>query len=390
MAKTVSFHNGSAVSRGHNLRDEKAIKLQKHIDSALSHNNEYLIDIPPREAYSEIFGEALRAYNAKQNRPERRIDDYYTHVLGDKKKHPVYEAIIQVGDKNDTGVDAPAEKAVIKEFIECWNDRNPNLALIGAYLHMDETNGTIHAHLDYIPVATGYRKGLEKQNGLTKALEQQGFSTEKETIREMVVLGDGTEEEVKTVVTAQTRWQESERQALEKCCKSHGIETARKNEKRKHLETPEYKSYKKTLDKMENEYKAGVEFLASQAEKIETGGFRLDLLAAEREEEKKRVKLLKLQKEDMEDNLERLKEEHDVIREANKTAMADGLAAAGGMENYRTLISKAKADREVMNRLARLEALEKYIEKHFPGILESFNKATAMLKPKAKSNNIVR
>lgn len=51
--------------------------------------------------------------------------------------------------------------------------RNPNLELIGAYIHSDEA--TIHAHLDYIPVATGYKKGLVIQNGLVKALDQQGF-----------------------------------------------------------------------------------------------------------------------------------------------------------------------------------------------------------------------
>ena len=48
-----------------------------------------------------------------------------------------------------------------------WAERNPNLHLIGAYIHCDEPDGTVHLHCDYIPVAECSR-GMSIQNSLDK------------------------------------------------------------------------------------------------------------------------------------------------------------------------------------------------------------------------------
>jgi hypothetical protein len=230
MGKTITTHNGSAANRAHNIRNPKATDKQEHIDKALKSFNETIIDEPPRDAYKRIFGQALEEYNEKQKRPERRIRDYYNHIEADKKKHPVYEMIIQVGDRYDTGIDAPVERGILKEFIAGWPERNPNLELIGAYLHADERDGTLHAHIDYIPVAHGYRNGLHTQNGLVKALGQQGFDMDRQN-----------------GVTAQIRWEGRENRALEELCNRHGIEVERPGLGRKHLDTPEYKELAKAL-----------------------------------------------------------------------------------------------------------------------------------------------
>lgn len=177
MPKTISFHNGSSWSRGHNVRDKRFVKEQAHIDTSLSKNNVILMDELVRKAYDRIFGEAVAEYNAKQKRSDRRIDNYYNKIKNDKKKHIVYECIVQIGDKNDTGNNAPLEKEALKRFVEDWERRNPNLKLIGAYIHADEPDGTVHLHIDYIPVAECSR-GMKLQNSLDKALQQQGFKTE--------------------------------------------------------------------------------------------------------------------------------------------------------------------------------------------------------------------
>lgn len=205
MGKTISTHNGSAAHRGHNVRDPWAVDKQPHIDRALSGRNEILHDEKPREAYQRIFGDALRRYNEKQDRPERRIRDYYSHIERDAKKHAVYEMIVQIGDRNDTGLDAPVERACLKEFYAGWKERNPNLECIGAYIHADEKDGTVHMHLDYVPVAHGYKKGMETQTGLVKALSEQGFHKTGK-------------------LTAQIQWQHRENQALERICLARGIE----------------------------------------------------------------------------------------------------------------------------------------------------------------------
>lgn len=233
MGKTISTHNGSAAHRGHNVRDRWAVEGQGHIDPALSGNNLILHDEKPREAYQRIFGEALQRYNEKQDRPERRIRDYYSHIEKDAKKNAVYEMIIQVGDRNDTGLDAPAERECLIQFYEGWKARNPNLECIGAYLHADEKDGTIHMHIDYVPVAHGYKRGMETQTGLVKALGEMGFHKQ------------GKE-------TAQIQWECRENEALEAICREHGIEVEHPDRQEKHLDTKLYK-VKKELEQAQEQ-----------------------------------------------------------------------------------------------------------------------------------------
>lgn len=237
MGKTISTHNGSQAHRAHNIRDPKATGKQEHINPALSGNNETIVDISPQEAYTALFGGALEEYNLKQSkRPERQISDYLGHIRKDKKKHAVYEMIIQVGDRNDTGInpeETQTERRILKEFIAGWPERNQCLALIGAYIHADETDGTLHAHLDYIPVASGYKNGMRLQNGLVRALGAQGFEMKR-------VNGE----------TAQIRWEKRENGVLEQICNKYGIEVEHPREGRKHEHTSTYK-----LGKAEEERK---------------------------------------------------------------------------------------------------------------------------------------
>jgi hypothetical protein len=224
---TISTHNGSRVCVGHNLRNERSVG-NPDIDPSRTHLNETLIFEPVQHAYDRIFGQALKTYNEKQKRPERQIKSYYEHIKNDAKKHPVYEMIIQVGDCLNVGNDNPVARQILKDFIEDWQNRNPNLELVGAYLHADES--TLHAHLDYIPVATGYVRGMEIQNGLDKALRQQGF--------------DG-----KTAsLTPQILWEKSENAYLESLCVSRGFDVIHPERdkideaKRVHQSVEEYKT----------------------------------------------------------------------------------------------------------------------------------------------------
>ena len=225
MPKTISFHNGSAWSRGHNIRDERYTNKQEHIDPTLTVNNVTLRDVPVRQAYDEIFSSAVAEYNEKQKRADRRIDSYYDKIKADKKKNPVYEVIVQIGDKSDTGNSAVAERQALERFAQEWEQRNPNLRLIGAYIHADEPDGTVHAHLDYIPVAECSR-GMRIQNSLDRALQQQGFNSE--NIHK----------------TAQIAWQDREREALCAICRELNIDVQRNQgigKGRKYLTPQEYK-----------------------------------------------------------------------------------------------------------------------------------------------------
>lgn len=116
MPKTVSVHNGSAANREHNRRNPRTTGQMPHIQQDLVHHNETWIDIPVREAYKQIFQTAVDDYNRRQSRPERKIRDYYNQIRKSAKKHTAYELIIQIGDKNDTGLSADNEIACLREY----------------------------------------------------------------------------------------------------------------------------------------------------------------------------------------------------------------------------------------------------------------------------------
>lgn len=246
--KTITFHAGSKFSRGHNIRDPRYTDEQKHIDRSLSVNNEVICDEPVREAYQRIFGEAQDEYNARQRRADRRIDDYYIKVRDSKVQHPVYEVLVQIGDKDDTGNAATEEKAVLREFAQTWNERNPNLHMIGAYIHADEPNGTVHMHLDYIPVAdcTG-KRGMRLQNSYVAALGQQGFVA------------------TKASETAQMMWEDSQRECLEEMCRQHGI-SAKANQGLTHTHLS-VKEYQRAKDRQNEQIKG--ELSEEYAQEIE-------------------------------------------------------------------------------------------------------------------------
>lgn len=246
MGVTISTHNGSAVSREHNIRNPKVVSKEPHIDMNGSH--EVWIDEPVRKAYDRLFGEAVEAYNAKQARPERQIKSYYNDICKDSKKHPVYEMIIGIYGKNENGspiCSAEQGKEIMRRFVEEWQERNPNLELIGAYFHADEPGADPHVHLDYIPVAHRYTRGLETQTGLVKALGEQGF-------------------EKKGKATAQIQWEKRENDYLTKLCEDMGLTVDHpKIEGRKHIDTQELK-----LQVQLNAFESKINTLRSDFEKI--------------------------------------------------------------------------------------------------------------------------
>jgi hypothetical protein len=213
----------------HNRREyEKYGKpVPDNIDVSKSHENITLVDKDIREAYREIFGEALEKYNGKQKRADRKIEDYCDHIKKSKNGEKLfYEDVVQWGKKEDFQNPQTRERAkeALVKYVEGFEERNPNLKLIGAYIHMDEASP--HLHLDYVPVATGYSRGLEKRNSLDKAMKQMGFQPENESRKN----------------NATKLWKENERAVFGQICRGLGLEVEpeRKSE-RKSLTVDEYK-----------------------------------------------------------------------------------------------------------------------------------------------------
>jgi hypothetical protein len=224
----VSMPQGKG-SQMHNRREyEKYGKpVPDNIDVSKSSENITLVDKDIREAYREIFGEALEKYNGKQKRADRKIEDYCDHIKKSKNGEKLfYEDVVQWGKKEDFQKPETRERAkeALVKYVEGFEERNPNLKLIGAYIHMDEASP--HLHLDYVPVATGYSRGLETRNSLDKAMKQMGFQPESESRKN----------------NATKLWKENERAVFGQICRGLGLEVEpeRKSE-RKSLTVDEYK-----------------------------------------------------------------------------------------------------------------------------------------------------
>ncbi|MDK7514363.1 plasmid recombination protein [Bacillus paranthracis] len=164
--KTNIRHNNRTMS-------EKEKEQNSHIDYSRSDENKYLVQKDLKKLYREEFGEVLENYNAKQKRNDRKIDDYYKHIQSSKKTSLQQEMIIQVGDKDDFSSKQDFEKAneILEEWLLGFEKRNPNLKIYNAVIHNDEANP--HMHLNFVPVASGYKRGLEKQVSFDRAITQQ-------------------------------------------------------------------------------------------------------------------------------------------------------------------------------------------------------------------------
>ena len=100
MGKTISFVKGKG-SISHNNRDFIAENVDR---DRTAWNVEYITQ-PIREAYDQLFGEAIAEYNAKQKRKDRQVTDYLNDIKnsGNGEKQ-FYEIVVQIGKKDDTGV----------------------------------------------------------------------------------------------------------------------------------------------------------------------------------------------------------------------------------------------------------------------------------------------
>ena len=149
----------------------------KNTDPTRSYLNRCYCNENIKSVYRELFGEALKRYNAKQTRADRRIENYYEKIRSDKQEKPFHELILQIGNCNDTNaqseVGAVAAEA-LDAYMKSFQERNPHLCVFAAFLHMDEA--TPHLHIDFIPFTTGSKRGLETRVSLKSALAQQGIT----------------------------------------------------------------------------------------------------------------------------------------------------------------------------------------------------------------------
>jgi len=233
-------HARGRGSLNHNNRNH----IYKNVDPSRTQNNIYYAKETLAEAYDKCFGDALALYNEKQKRADRKIENYYTHLFGNANKDTVatssnkeksfYEIVVGIGDMNNTAVgSAEGELAakILDEYARGFSKRNPNFYVFNSVLHMDEK--TPHLHIDYVPIADGYKNGMEVRYSQSVALQQMGFGKNKNSINE---------------------WRIQERKILRELCQQYGLEVADETKGRGKTHTPD--EYKKIRDEVKDELRA--------------------------------------------------------------------------------------------------------------------------------------
>ena len=238
-AKTISFPKG----KGHLTHNNREFICNNVVPERTAWNRIYIQE-SLSDAYKKCFGQSLRDYNAAQKRKDRQKEDYLKEIenSGNKEK-PFYENIVQIGKKTDTPVadengmlteEAKAAVEVLDRYANTFQERNPNLYLFNCVMHLDEA--TPHLHIDYIPVAHGYKNGMETRNSLTKAFQQMGFA-----------------KAVSRKQNETVAWQEREREYLTELCREQGIEIEVLGVQRDNLSLPEYKAAMHEVEELEQQ-----------------------------------------------------------------------------------------------------------------------------------------
>ncbi len=205
--------------------------LAENVDPTRTHLNIEYCYTPIEEAYHQLFDSALAEFNVKQKRKDRCIENYYEKIRDGKQEKTFYEVIFQVGNREDMsaeGENAELAKTILDKFYRSFLERNPQLHVYSAHLHMDEA--TPHLHIDFIPFTTGSKRGLSTRVSLKQALANQGIT------------GEGRS------LTERDLWVQREKEALAEIMLEHEIEWEQKGEHREHLSVLEYKREQRTQE----------------------------------------------------------------------------------------------------------------------------------------------
>lgn len=251
MQRTISAMVGKG-SVNHNSRKFKA----ENVNADRSRLNIDYCNEPIKKIYHDLFDKALKRYNDKQTRADRKIANYYEKIRNSNQEKPFHELILQIGDKENMSAESEngqLARRVLDEYYSGFQGRNPHLRVFSAHLHMDEA--TPHLHIDFVPFTTGSKRGLDTRVSLKQALAAQGFK-------------GGTRGD-----TEWNQWVSAEKSALAFVMERYGIEWEHKGTHEKHLSVLDYKKQEREKEVAD----LGVE-IGKREDELELVNARIDNL----------------------------------------------------------------------------------------------------------------
>lgn len=224
------------------MTDKSKLSISFRVDDGvIEHNNRNFLPknvVPARtcdnityksenlqELYHQLFDKALTEYNSKK-RSNEKIADYYEHIKNGKQEKLFSEVVVQFGDAESCGLKSgnrELAKEMLDEYMKSFEERNPNMKVFNAVLHLDEA--TPHLHIDFVPICTNQTRGLSTRVSLKRALAEQGITAQSHKKSEWAV------------------WKDAEFEYMTEILRKHGFERDVKNIHREHLTVDEYKDF---------------------------------------------------------------------------------------------------------------------------------------------------
>lgn len=232
--KTISFSVGKG-SLTHNRRDF----IAQNVDPDRTQMNIEYCNGNLEQVYHQMFDDALKRFNDKQKRADRKIESYYDKIRTGKQEKLFHEVIVQIGNREDTNSkssDSEIAVRILDEYMKHFQERNPNLRIFSAHLHLDEE--TPHLHIDFVPFVTNSKRGLDTRVSLKQALLSQGFKGESKFESEWI------------------KWALSEKQQLASVMEKYGVEWEQLGTHNEHLSVYDYKKKMRAEEVQELEEKA--------------------------------------------------------------------------------------------------------------------------------------
>lgn len=331
MERTISMMVGKG-SLNHNNRTFTA----KNVDKERSKSNKIYVKESIKKVYHVLFDEALEAYNSKQTRADRRIDNYYEKIRTSKQEKLFHELIVQIGNRDDTNcgmVESVYAQLALEEYMMGFQERNPNLRVFNAVMHLDEE--TPHLHIDYVPFSTGNKRGLSTKVSLKGALKAQGF------------VGTGRFD------TEWKRWVESEKRCLAEIMERYQMEWLQKGTHEKHLSVYDFEK------KMRKAEVAGLEQeISDQKDKIASQSFAMEV----------NEEALQFQEQILEENeakAEQIRQETEKAKEDWEKVQMDKDRVQDSYEHYKSLEESTKGLYELYYSWYedKKKSYEEYVEK---------------------------
>lgn len=338
---SISIAKGKG-SMAHNNREFITENVDKdRIKDNITYKQESLTD-----AYEHCFGQAIQDYNDKQKRNDRKIDGvqgYINKIKNSKNGEKLfYENVVQVGNMFDSAIGSEQGeicKQILNDYMKSFQERNPNLYVFNAVLHLDEQ--TPHLHIDYIPIATDYQKGLSVRNSLDKALKQQG------------VEGKSNKFENRTIA-----WQKGEKDHIEILMNARGLQRAEdKGLDQEHLTVNQYKAVVNEIKNEVKELPKQIEFKPTLFDKEKVTVNKKDLEQLEHRarlsltHEKASKNLIAEIKEDKKETQEIIESKLNWAEKYNSMALHDSVKAREEFEKYRRLYRQQQKLNESYNEL---------------------------------------